>query len=100
MEPWDWPPSVRNQPQSARSKGETGLFSPFGLQCGKTTGIRNFGSTLLTQAAQQERERLSATTSASVPGLPSSAPEEVQSYLLPSRNQGKQFQGTSGLRTL
>lgn len=75
-------------------------LTPFGLLCGKTTGIRNFGSTLRTQALQQGRERLSATASASVPGFPNSAPEEVRSCLLPSRNEGKWIQAMSGLKTL
>lgn len=83
--------------QSVRLKGETGSLTPFGLSCGKTTEIRNFGSTLLTQAVQQGRERLSATASASAPGLPSPGPEEVQSCVLPSRKQGKWIQGMSGL---
>lgn len=83
--------------QSVRLKGETGSLTPFGLSCGKTTEIRNFGSTFLSQAVQQGRERLSATTSASAPGLPSPAPEEVQSCVLPSRKQGKWIQGMSAL---
>lgn len=76
------------------------MLTLFGLSCGRSKGIRNFGSAVLTQAAQEGRQKLSAATPASVPGLPSSVPEEVRSGLLPSRNQGQRIQGMLGLKSL